>query len=56
MELGPHASFILTAYGAAAFVVVSLIAWVMVDHRRQQCALADLEAKGAVRRSPDEAK
>ena len=35
MDLGPHAAFIVTAYAAAALVVVALIAWVLLDHRAQ---------------------
>ena len=51
MNLGPHADFILTAYGAAALIVAAMIAWVAIDHRRQARALADLEARGVTRRS-----
>jgi heme exporter protein D len=51
MTLGPYAAFILGAYGAAALIVAAMIAWVVIDHRRQARALADLEARGATRRS-----
>jgi heme exporter protein D len=51
MGLGPHAAFILAAYAIAALVVAILIAWVIVDHRAQARALADLDARGARRRS-----
>jgi heme exporter protein D len=51
MDLGPHAAFIETAYAVAVVVVTALIAWVWVDHRAQARALADLEARGMVRRS-----
>ena len=51
MELGPHAIFIIAAYGAAAMVVASLIAWVVLDFRAQKRALGDLEARGVTRRS-----
>jgi heme exporter protein D len=51
MDLGPHAFFILAAYGAAAVVVAALIGRAVVDHRAQAKALADLEARGARRRS-----
>jgi heme exporter protein D len=51
MTLGPHAFFILTAYGAAALIVAAMIAWVALDHRRQVRALADLDARGVTRRS-----
>jgi len=53
MELGPHAIFIIAAYGAAAMVVASLIAWVVLDFRAQKRALGDLEARGVTRRSAE---
>jgi heme exporter protein D len=51
MNLGPHAAFIVGAYGIAVLIVVGMIAWVAFDHRRQARALADLEARGVTRRS-----
>ncbi|MPZ38172.1 MAG: heme exporter protein CcmD [Rhizobiales bacterium] len=51
MTLGPYAAFILGAYGIAALIVTAMVAWVMIDHRRQARALADLEARGVTRRS-----
>jgi heme exporter protein D len=51
MNLGPHAPFIVGAYGAAALIVTVMIAWVALDHRRQARALADLETRGVTRRS-----
>jgi heme exporter protein D len=51
MDLGPHAAFIWICYAATAFVVGGLIAWLYADGRRQQAALADLEARGVRRRS-----
>jgi heme exporter protein D len=51
MELGPHAAFIVSAYAVAALIVVIMIAWVALDHRRQARALAELEARGVTRRS-----
>ena len=51
MDLGPHAFFILAAYGAAALVVLGLVARAVLDHRAQARALANLEARGARRRS-----
>jgi len=53
MELGPHAIFIIAAYGAAAVVVTSLIAWVVLDFHAQKRMLGDLEAHGVTRRSAD---
>ena len=35
MALGPYAAFILAAYGAAALIVTAMVAWVVIDHRRQ---------------------
>jgi heme exporter protein D len=51
MDLGPHAAFIVTAYGLATLIVAALIAWITVDHRRQTRSLAELEARGVTRRS-----
>jgi heme exporter protein D len=51
MDLGPHAAFIITAYAIAAAIVAALLASTMLDYRRQTRALADLEARGVVRRS-----
>jgi heme exporter protein D len=55
MNLGQHANFILAAYAIAATVVVTLIAWVIVDHRRQRAILRDLELSGVQRRSARQA-
>jgi heme exporter protein D len=51
MGLGPHATFILAAYGAAAVVLTSLVLWVWLDYRAQRRALDALEAQGITRRS-----
>ena len=51
MNLGQHANFIVAAYAIAVVVVVVLVAWVIVDHRRQRAILRDLEASGVTRRS-----
>jgi heme exporter protein D len=51
MDLGNHWAFIVWAYAAALVVVVSLIAWVLLDYRAQRRTLADLEARGLRRRS-----
>ncbi|WP_082359326.1 heme exporter protein CcmD [Bosea sp. AAP35] len=50
-ELGPHASFILASYAAVAVVLGGLIASVLLDHRAQTRALAELEQRGVGRRS-----
>lgn len=51
MNLGQHANFIVAAYAIAVAVVVLLVAWVIVDHRRQRAMLHDLDASGVTRRS-----
>lgn len=51
MDLGPHAGFIWASYGAVAFVLAALVAWLMWDGRRQRRLLEDLEARGVRRRS-----
>ncbi len=51
MELGPHAAFIVAAYGAAALIVAALIVWVLLDHRAQLRNLEALELRGVSRRS-----
>ena len=55
MNLGQHANFIVAAYAIAVVVVVVLVAWVIVDHRRQRAILRDLEASGVTRRSARQA-
>ena len=51
MNLGPHASFIVTAYVLTAIVVAALIAWVVFDYIVQRRTLGDLEQRGVSRRS-----
>ena len=51
MDLGPHVAFIVSAYGIATAIVAAMITWIIVDHRQQQRRLADLEARGVMRRS-----
>ena len=51
MNLGPHAAFILAAWGMGVVVVAGLISWVIVDFRAQKRVLGDLEAHGVTRRS-----
>ncbi|TCR60385.1 heme exporter protein CcmD [Bosea sp. BK604] len=50
-SLGPHAGFILAAYGAVAVILGGLIAAILLDHRAQKRALDDLERRGIGRRS-----
>jgi heme exporter protein D len=51
MTLGPHAPFIIAAYAVALAIVGGLIAWVILDYLTQRRVLADLDARGVVRRS-----
>jgi heme exporter protein D len=51
MDLGPHAAFIVIAYGMVTLIVGAMIAWIVLDHRRQLRSLAELEARGVTRRS-----
>ncbi len=51
MDLGPHAAFIWAAYAAAALVLAGLSAWLVLDGRRQQRLVDELEARGVRRRS-----
>jgi heme exporter protein D len=51
MDMGQHAAFIWTAYGATSLVVAGLIARAILDERRQKRALIKLEADGVRRRS-----
>lgn len=51
MMLGPHAIFIIAAWAVAVGVIAAMIAWVMLDYRRQLRILADLEQRGITRRS-----
>jgi len=51
MHLGSHADFIIAAYAVGVLVVGGLIAWVLLDHRRQTRILDELEARGVTRRS-----
>jgi heme exporter protein D len=51
MDLGPHAAFIVSAYAVAVSIIAAMIAWVLIDHRRQMRILSDLEAHGVSRRS-----
>jgi heme exporter protein D len=51
MNLGPHAGFIVAAYGAAVLILAALVAWIVLDHRAQKRALGELEMRGVTRRS-----
>jgi heme exporter protein D len=45
MNLGPHANFIIAAYGIAAVTLGALIAWVLLDYRAQRKIVLDLESQ-----------
>ena len=49
--LGPNGVFIVAAYASVVIVLMGLIVWIVADARRQERALAELEAKGVTRRS-----
>jgi len=49
MDLGPHAAFIWLAYGATFAVLAALIAWLVVDGRKQRRLVDALEARGVRR-------
>jgi heme exporter protein D len=50
-SLGPHATFIIASYVAAALIAIVVLTWVWLDYRAQQRRLADLEKQGVTRRS-----
>ena len=51
MSLGPYSSFIVTSYALVMAVVLMMIVWIVLDYRRQQSRLRELEASGVFRRS-----
>ncbi|MDJ0512342.1 MAG: heme exporter protein CcmD [Methyloceanibacter sp.] len=51
LGLGPHASFIIGAYGAAFVTLGALVIAIVLDDRKQRRLLADLERRGITRRS-----
>jgi heme exporter protein D len=50
-DLGPHAVFILSAYGVTFVAIAALALAVVEDNRKQRRILADLERRGIRRRS-----
>ena len=50
-DLGPHAIFILAAYGVTFVAVAALAFFIVEDDRKQRRLLADLEKRGIRRRS-----
>ena len=49
--MSDHTGFIVAAYLLTVVVLVALIVWVIWDGREQRRQLANLEARGARRRS-----
>ena len=54
IDLGPHAIFIVSAYIGVLVVTGLLIIWVWANAKKQKARLADLDARGIVRRSQHE--
>ena len=52
-DLGPHATFILAAYGVTFLAVAALAFFIVDDDRKQRRILAELEARGIRRRSAE---
>jgi len=50
-DLGPHASFIIAAYGVTVLAVGALVYATLEDDRKQRRTLDELERKGIRRRS-----
>jgi heme exporter protein D len=51
LDLGPHASFIIAAYGVTGLAVAVLVFVTLADDRAQRRKLAALERQGIRRRS-----
>jgi heme exporter protein D len=51
MDLGPHAAFVWASYAVVTAGLAVLIAWLVLDGRRQQRLIDELEARGVRRRS-----
>lgn len=51
LDLGPHASFILAAYGVTAVAITGLVLITVGDDLKQRYLLAALERQGIKRRS-----
>jgi heme exporter protein D len=52
-DLGPHAIFILSAYGVTFLAVAALATFITADDRKQRRLFAELEARGIRRRSAE---
>jgi heme exporter protein D len=51
LDLGPHASFIIAAYGVTLVAVAGLVLATIGDDMKQRHLLAELERQGIRRRS-----
>ncbi len=51
IDLGPHTIYIVGAYVGVAIVTFGLIAFVLLNSKKQQARLSDLDARGVKRRS-----
>jgi heme exporter protein D len=51
MDVGPHAAFIWASYATVAVVLAALVGWLILDGRRQQRLIDELESRGVRRRS-----
>ena len=50
-DLGPHAVFIIAAYGVTFVAVAALALFIVADDRKQRRLLTELERRGIRRRS-----
>lgn len=51
MDLGPHAAYIWACFVLTGLLIAALTAWLVLDGRRQQRLIAELEQRGVRRRS-----
>ncbi len=51
--MGPHAAYIWACYAIVAVGLTALVAWLLIDGRRQARRIAELEARGVRRRSAE---
>jgi heme exporter protein D len=51
VDLGPHAAYIWASYAVVALALALLVAWLVLDGRRQQRLIDELDARGVRRRS-----
>lgn len=51
MILSGHIGYVTAAYLLSLVTIIGLVVWVWADYRTQLKKLADLEARGIVRRS-----